>query len=102
MDLVLAAVGWVGAALLLGGYALVTSSRLPGDGVTYQIANLAGSLGLMVNSAYNAAWPSAGLNLIWAGIGAVALVKLARRAREQESPIDILPLVNEGDSHGRP
>ncbi|MEQ4716531.1 hypothetical protein [Nonomuraea sp. B19D2] len=78
MEFVLAAVGWAGAALLLAGYALVTSSRLAGDGVTYQIVNLAGSVGLMINSAYNAAWPSAGLNLIWAGIGAVALVKLTR------------------------
>ncbi len=32
----------------------------------------------MINSAYNAAWPSAGLNLVWAAIGVVALVKLAR------------------------
>ncbi|MFI7640223.1 hypothetical protein [Nonomuraea sp. NPDC049400] len=78
MEFVLTAVGWAGAALLLAGYALVTSSRLAGDGVTYQIVNLAGSVGLMINSAYNAAWPSAGLNLIWAGIGAVALGKLTR------------------------
>ncbi|MEV1175951.1 hypothetical protein [Nonomuraea sp. NPDC049784] len=78
MDLLLTAVGWIGAALLLAGYALVTTSRLSGDGVAYQLVNLAGSIGLMINSAYNAAWPSAGLNLIWAGIGAVALVKLTR------------------------
>ncbi|MFG6196597.1 hypothetical protein [Nonomuraea sp. JJY05] len=78
MDLLFAAVGWVGAALLLVGYVLVTQSRLPGDGAAYQLMNLAGSLGLMVNSAYSAAWPSAGLNLIWAGIGVFALIKLAR------------------------
>ncbi|MFI6731550.1 hypothetical protein ACIBI9_01370 [Nonomuraea sp. NPDC050451] len=78
MDLLFAAVGWIGAALLLVGYVLVTQSRLPGDGATYQLMNLAGSLGLMVNSAYSAAWPSAGLNLIWAGIGVFALIKLAR------------------------
>ncbi|MFB4274688.1 hypothetical protein ACBJ59_05280 [Nonomuraea sp. MTCD27] len=78
MDLLLAAVGWIGAALLLAGYALVSSSRLSGDGVAYQLVNLTGSLGLMINSAYSAAWPSAGLNLVWAAIGVVALVKLAR------------------------
>ncbi|MEU6710587.1 hypothetical protein ABZ897_03820 [Nonomuraea sp. NPDC046802] len=78
MDLLLSAVGWIGAALLLTGYALVSSSRLSADGVAYQLVNLAGSLGLMINSAYSAAWPSVGLNLVWAAIGVVALVKLAR------------------------
>jgi hypothetical protein len=78
MDLLLAAVGWAGAAALLLGYTLVSSSRLSGDGVAYQLLNLFGSVGLMVNSAYSAAWPSAGLNLVWAAIGVVALIKLAR------------------------
>ncbi|TMR12706.1 hypothetical protein ETD86_32205 [Nonomuraea turkmeniaca] len=78
MDLLLAALGWAGAGALLLGYALVSSSRLSGDGVAYQLLNLFGSIGLMVNSAYSAAWPSAGLNLVWAAIGTVALVKLAR------------------------
>ncbi|MEU4573926.1 hypothetical protein ACBI99_05780 [Nonomuraea sp. ATR24] len=80
MDLLLDVVGWIGAALLLTGYYLVSSSRLNGDAVPYQLINLAGSIGLMVNSAYYAAWPSAGLNLVWAAIGIVALVKLARLA----------------------
>ncbi|MFG1695939.1 hypothetical protein [Nonomuraea sp. NPDC049309] len=80
MDLLLDALGWLGAALLLAGYALVSSSRLSGDGVAYQLINLAGSVGLMINSAYYAAWPSAALNLIWAAIGVTALFKLARAA----------------------
>ncbi|MGI5270574.1 CBU_0592 family membrane protein [Nonomuraea sp. CA-218870] len=81
MDLLLEAVGWLGAALLLAGYALVSSARLNGDGLRYQLINLVGSISLMINSAYNDAWPSAGLNLVWAAIGVVALVKLARLAR---------------------
>ncbi|WP_188193011.1 CBU_0592 family membrane protein [Nonomuraea sp. SYSU D8015] len=78
MDLLLAAIGWAGAAALLAGYALVSSSRLSGDGVAYQLLNLFGSAALMVNSAHSAAWPSAGLNLVWAAIGVAALVKLTR------------------------
>jgi hypothetical protein len=78
MDLLLAVAGWAGAAVLLAGYALVSSSHISGDGVAYQLINLFGAVGLMVNSAYNAAWPSAGLNLVWAAIGVVALVKLTR------------------------
>lgn len=78
MDFLLTVVGWAGAALLLTGYALVSSSRMSGDGAAYQIINFTGSVSLMVNSAYSAAWPSVGLNLVWAAIGIVALVKLAR------------------------
>jgi hypothetical protein len=78
VELLLAAIGWAGAAVLLAGYALVSSARIPGDGAAYQLLNLFGSAALMVNSAHNAAWPSAGLNLIWATIGVVALVKLGR------------------------
>ncbi|GAA3553974.1 hypothetical protein GCM10022419_037930 [Nonomuraea rosea] len=78
MDLLLAAIGWIGAALLLAGYALVSSSRMQGDGPAYQVINLVGSVSLMVNSAHSSAWPSAGLNLVWAAIGVVALLKLVR------------------------
>ncbi|MEZ7128708.1 hypothetical protein ACBR40_25545 [Nonomuraea sp. AD125B] len=78
MDLLLAVVGWAGAAVLLSAYALVSSGRIQGDGLTYQVMNLFGAVGLMVNSAWSAAWPSAGLNLVWAAIGVVALVKLAK------------------------
>jgi hypothetical protein len=78
MDLLLAAIGWAGAAVLLVAYALLSSSRLSGDGAVYQLLNLFGAVALMVNSAYNTAWPSAGLNLIWAAIGVVSLVKLTR------------------------
>ncbi|NRQ38962.1 hypothetical protein HII36_45155 [Nonomuraea sp. NN258] len=78
MDLLLDAIGWLGAALLLTGYAMVSSSRMSGDGVPYQVMNLIGSICLMVNCVYNDAWPSAWLNLIWAAIGVVALVKLTK------------------------
>lgn len=78
MSILMAVVGWLGAALLLYGYAMVSSGRMSGDGRPYQLINLAGAVGLMVNSAYQSAWPSAILNLIWTGIGVVALVKLSR------------------------
>ncbi|MCK2220552.1 hypothetical protein MF672_043135 [Actinomadura sp. ATCC 31491] len=78
MDFLLAAIGWAGAAVLLAAYALVSSGRITGDGLTYQLMNLFGAVGLMVNSAWSAAWPSAGLNLVWAAIGVTALVKLTR------------------------
>jgi hypothetical protein len=85
MSLFLEVIGWLGAALLLSGYGLVSSGRLHGDRLPYQLMNLAGSVALLINSAYNGAWPSAGLNLVWAAIGVVALAKIARLARKERS-----------------
>ena len=73
--------GWIGMALLLGAYALVTTGRLPGTGLRFQLLNLLGGSLLMVNSAYYGAWPSAVLNLVWVVIGLVGLARLALRQR---------------------
>jgi hypothetical protein len=78
MDLLLAVIGWLGAGLLVLGYGLISTGKLSGKSAAYQAVNLAGAVGLMVNSAYNDAWPSAGLNLMWAAIGVVALVRLVK------------------------
>jgi hypothetical protein len=73
--LIVAAVGWAGAALLLGAYALVSAGRLAGGGLAFQLMNLAGAVGLAVNSAVNGAWPSVALNLVWIAVGAVTLLR---------------------------
>ena len=41
--------------------------------MSYQALNIGGAIGLVINSAWNGAIPSAVLNLIWIGIGAHAL-----------------------------
>jgi hypothetical protein len=65
-------IGWVGALCLLLAYAGLATQRLS-PGVAYHVLNLAGGGGLAVNSAYHHAWPSAALNVVWLGIGVVAL-----------------------------
>ena len=74
-------VGWAGALALLTGYALLSLGRIP-QSRGYQVFNLAGSAGLAVNGLAHQAWPSAVLNLLWIGIGVVALVRLRRRRSE--------------------
>lgn len=77
------AIGWAGAAYLLLAYARLSSRRLA-VGVRYHLLNLAGAGGLAVNGAFHHAWPSTMLNLVWLGIGLVALHR-ARRARARTS-----------------
>lgn len=82
MSLFITILGSLGAAALLLAYGMVSTSRMSGDRFPYQAANLFGAITLAVNSAYHSAWPSATLNIIWSGIGAIAIGRiLAARAR---------------------
>lgn len=75
IKILLDVVGWAGAALLLGAYALASSGRMPADGVAFQVLNLLGAVALTANTAYHHAWPSAMLNVAWIGIGVAALAR---------------------------
>ena len=82
LDIVMEIVGWIGAVLILAGYGLLTAGKLDGKSVAYQAMNVVGALGFIANSAWHKAWPSAILNIIWVGIGVVALIGIfARRGR---------------------
>jgi hypothetical protein len=74
--LVVDVVGWLGVAALLGAYALVSVGRLQGRGLGFQVLNLVGAVGLLVNGVHHGAWPSAGLNTVWLLVGVVALARL--------------------------
>jgi hypothetical protein len=68
--------GWIAAVLILAAYALLSAGKLTGKSVSYQVMNIVGAAGFVVNTAYNGAIPSAVLNVIWVGIGIYALVKI--------------------------
>ena len=65
--------GWTGA--------LLTSGRVTAQSPMYQWLNVVGAAGFIVNGVANRAYPSAGLNIVWMGIGAVALWKIAKRPK---------------------
>jgi hypothetical protein len=73
MKIAVEVIGWAGAALLLGAYALLSAGKLRPESVVYQLMNVFGSAGFIVNSGWNGAYPSAAMNLIWIGIGLYAL-----------------------------
>lgn len=81
MNLLIEAIGWLGALLILLAYALLSTGRIEGRSRSYQWLNLAGAAGFIVNSGYNGAWPSAVLNVVWLGIGGVTLWRLRRGAQ---------------------
>jgi hypothetical protein len=69
-------VGWLGAALLLFAYLMVSIRIWDGDSPRYQGFNLMGGISLIINTIYYGAYPSSFVNLVWVGI---AIYTLARR-----------------------
>ncbi len=76
LDILMEVVGWIGAILILAGYGMLSAGRLNAKSPAYQWLNVIGALGFIANSSWNGAWPSAALNVIWVGIGAVALWRI--------------------------
>jgi hypothetical protein len=71
--------GWIGAALILLAYALLSAGKLQGQSRAYQLLNIAGAFGFVINSGWNGAYPSAAVNVIWMGIGFFALYRYRGR-----------------------
>jgi hypothetical protein len=76
--------GWLGAALLLLAYFLVSTGRVRGSSTRYQALNIIGSILLGGNALYYGALPSVGIDVAWIGIGLLALAQVRKRARDAE------------------
>ena len=76
LSLLMEVVGWIGAVLILAGYALLTAEKVTSKSISYQAMNVVGATGFIANGVWNGAWPSAVLNIIWVGIGVVALIRI--------------------------
>lgn len=72
-------VGWIGGALILLAYLLLSAGRLNGQSPLYQWMNVFGAAGFVANGWYHDAIPSTVLNVIWMAIGGTALWKIAQQ-----------------------
>jgi hypothetical protein len=76
MELFIEVVGWLAALLILIAYGLLSAGKLTGKSAAYQLMNVFGAIGFVINTGYHGALPSAVLNVIWFGIGVVALIRM--------------------------
>jgi len=79
LDILIEVAGWIGAALILLAYLLLSMGKLTGQSAIYQWMNVVGAAGFTVNGWWHGALPSAALNVIWMLIGGVALWQIAQR-----------------------
>ena len=78
-DLTADIIGWIGAVSLLLAYGMISAGKFKAEDLNYQGLNVVGSLGLIVNSTWYGAFPSAALNVVWIGIGLFALRRVLKR-----------------------
>jgi len=67
--------GWVGMALIVAAYFLISFKRIEAANRGYQLMNLFGAIGLGVNVFYQQSWPALALEIIWGAIALFALFK---------------------------
>ena len=77
-SLLIEAAGWIGAALILGSYILVSMGKLSGRSRTFQWMNVVGAAGFVLNSGWHSAIPSTALNALWLLVGLATLWSLRR------------------------
>ena len=71
--------GWGGAVLILLAYLLLSAGRMTGQSLTYQMMNVVGAAGFVINGWWHGALPSAALNVLWLLIGAIASWRIIRK-----------------------
>ena len=81
MQTIVDVLGWVGAVLLVGAYALVSLKKVEGDSILFQGINIVAGIFLITNTVYWKAYPSSALNAAWIGI---AIFTLARKKSIQK------------------
>ena len=79
------ALGWAGAILVLVAYAAVSFRKIRPDAMLYQVANAVGGVLLVINTVYYHAYPSAFVNLVWIGIAAAARIHTKTALRKGEA-----------------
>lgn len=68
--------GWYGVMAILSAYILLSFSILTSTNFYYQILNLTGALGIVIETYLKKDYQPFVLNLIWMGVALIALINL--------------------------
>ncbi len=65
--------GWMGTGFYLIAYILVSTRKVAGSAVSYQMMNLVGGITSSINTYYYHSLPAVAANLMWMGVAMFAL-----------------------------
>jgi hypothetical protein len=67
--------GWAGTVLIVGAYFLNSTKRLESTSAIYQLMNLFGAMGMLVNVFHTRTWAAVALQVVWGVIALCSLLK---------------------------
>jgi hypothetical protein len=73
--------GWVGSLAVVAAYALNSYQKIKSDSLSFQALNLFGSALLIINSVYKGVYPFTFINMVWAVIAVVAIIRILKLKR---------------------
>lgn len=68
--------GWTGVILILAAYILNTFHVLDAGSLWYHLLNVAGALGIVIETSAKKDWEPAVLNIVWGIVALIALLRL--------------------------
>lgn len=71
--------GWIGMICILVGYFLISNQKVSAQSKSYQVINLVGAIGLIINAIGYGSWPFVGLNIFWAIIALKSLINIFKK-----------------------
>ncbi len=72
-------IGWLGAGLLLIGFALNIFQKIKAESTAYLLLNLIGSALLLYNAYMNGAFPFVAVNFVWVVFSTVKLIQMSTK-----------------------
>ena len=76
MKIAMDILGWLGSAMIVTGYLLISMHKVNGSSILYQLLNIIGSALLIVHTVYYKTVPAAALNVVWLFVGITAIVRI--------------------------
>ncbi len=75
MEIIIEMAGWVGMFMVVLAYYLDSNKKIDSGSKIYQTLNLLGAIGVGINVFHQQAWPALILQIVWAMIAIISLLK---------------------------